>query len=212
MDLIRPPRKEALIVTTILAAVVLAWSGRVAAATGQDQASRPAQERGNNSAHPAVHLTGCVERGVIPGSFMLTQVRLVGTDAAAGGTEPARPPGTSGTSNGRATTGGRPDAHAVLADRYTLRSLERGTDLGELVGKRVAITGRLTADRDQTGLGRRGGTAEGQTGTDDTRTRSDRPGGTSAGGETAAAANIRQLDAETIRTVAGTCTPATDRR
>jgi hypothetical protein len=212
MDLTRPLRKATLVSTTSLA-LVWACSGRVAAAGGQDEASRPAQEGGrSNSAHPTMHLTGCVERGVIPGSFMLTQVRIMGTDAAARATESVRPPGTSGTSNGRTTTGGGPDAHDVPADRYTLRSLERGTDLGEFVGKRVAITGRLTADRDQTGLGTRGGTADGQKGADDTHTRSDRPGGTSAGGDTAAIANIRQLDAATIRTVAGTCTPATDRR
>ena len=66
----------------------------------------------------------------------------------------------------------------------------------------MAITGRLTADRDQTGLGARG-TAGAPASGDDTPTRSDRPGDTSAGGATAAAANIRQLDAETIRTVAG---------
>jgi len=166
MDLIRPLRKEALIVTTILAAVVWAWSGRVAA---QDEPkSGPAQERSDNAAHPTTHLTGCVERGVIPGSFMLTQVHIADTGA--------------------------------------------GSGLGKVVGKRVAITGRLTADRDQTGLGTRGGPADSQTGGDDTRTRSDCQGGTSAGGDTAAVANIRQLDAETIRTVAGTCTPATDRR
>jgi hypothetical protein len=211
MDLTRPLRKATLVTTTIVAAVVCACSGRVAAGGDQDEApSRPAQEPvGNDAAHPTLQLTGCVERGVIPGSFMLTQVRMA--DTAAQGTEPGRPPGTSGTSNDRPMTGERPDGHAVPADRCTLRSLERGTDLGEFVGKRVAITGRLTADRDQTGLGARG-TADGQASGDDTPTRSDRPGGTSAGGATAATANIRQLDAETIRTVAGTCSPATDRR
>jgi hypothetical protein len=212
MNLTRPLRKATLVTAAFLAAVVWACSGHVAAARGQDEAtSRPAQERGgDNAAHPTMHLTGCVERGVIPGSFMLTQVRVAGTDGVAGGTETGRPPGTSGTSDGRSMAGERPDAHAVPADRYTLRSLERGTDLGEFVGKRVAITGRLTADRDQTGLGARG--TDGQVSGDDTPTRSDRPGGTSAGGATAAAANIRQLDAETIRSVAGTCSPATDRR
>jgi hypothetical protein len=50
----------------------------------------PAQKRcGNNAAHPASHLTGCVERGDIPGSFMLTQVRVAGTDTVAGA--PIRP-------------------------------------------------------------------------------------------------------------------------
>ena len=143
MDLIRPLRKEALIVTTILAAVVWAWSGRVGA---QDEPkSGPAQERSDNAAHPTMHLTGCVERGVIPGTFMLTQVHMADTGAAAEGTEPGRPPGTSGATSGRPMTAERPDAHAAPADRYTLRSLERGSDLGKFVGKRVAITGRLTA-------------------------------------------------------------------
>jgi hypothetical protein len=208
MNLTRPLRNA-----TLLGAVVWACSGGDAVAAGQDKAkSLPAQEPGgDNAAHPTLHLTGCVERGVIPGSFMLTQVNIAGTDAPARGTGPGRPPGTSGTSNDRPMAGERPDAHAVPADRYTLRSLERGTDLGEFVGKRVAITGRLTADRDQTGLGKRG-TAGARASADDTATRSDRPGGTSAGGATAAAANIRQLDAETIRSVAGTCSPATDRR
>jgi hypothetical protein len=63
---------------------------------------------------------------------MLTQVRVAGTDAVAGGADPGRSPGTSGTANGRSMA--------------------------------------------------------------------------------AAAVNVRQLDAETIRTVAGTCSPATDRR
>ena len=200
-DPTRPLRNVTLVTTTILAAVVRACSGRVAAARGQDQISRAAQERGNNSADPAMHVTGCVERGLFREASCSRR--------CASWAQTAR---HKRTSNGRPTTGGRSDAHAVLADRYTLRSLERGADLGEFVGKRMAITRRLTVDRDQTGLGTRGGTAEGQTGANDTRTPSDRPGGTSAAGDTAAAANIRQLDAETIRTVAGTCTPATDRR
>ena len=38
--------------------------------------------------------------------------------------------------------------------------------------------------------------------------RSDRPGGTAAAGPVAENANVRQLDANDIRPVAGKCTPA----
>jgi hypothetical protein len=206
----RPLRNGSLMVASMLiAAAACACSGRDGGAGGQDDAtSRPAQEqRDENAAHPTMHLTGCVERGVIPGSFMLTQVRTAATDAGTGNPVPGGSPGTSGQSDDRATAGGRSDAHAVPADRYTLRSLARGTDLGKFVGKRVAITGRLTAGSDQTALDARGtATPEG------TPTRNDRPGGTSAEGAEVPAANVRQLDADSIRTVADTCAPATDRR
>ena len=176
-------------------------------------AERPAGEpRGDNAAHPTMHLTGCIEPGVIAGSFMLTQVDVIGTDAGAGSTSSNGSPGTSGRTDDRAMAGGRADAHAA-APTYTVRSLERGTDLRKYVGKRVAVIGRLTADRDQTGLGTRGTTGnDAGSGAGHDTTRSDRPGGTAAAGAAAAAANIRQLDADSIRAVAGTCTPAGSRR
>jgi hypothetical protein len=177
------------------------------------QAERPANPpRDDNAAHPTMHVTGCIERGTIAGSFVLTQVDVAGTDAGAGSTIPGGSRGTSGQADDRAMAGERADAHAVPARTYTLRSLERGSDLGQYVGKRVAVTGRLTADRDQTGLGTRGTTGGEASAPRDETTRSDRPGGTSAAGAAASTANVRQLDADSIRSVAGTCTPAGDRR
>jgi hypothetical protein len=159
-----------------------------------------------------MHLTGCIERGVIPGSFMLTQVDVAGTDGAAS-TIPGGSPGTSGQADDRALAGNRTDADITTTPTYTLRSLERGTDLGKYIGKRVTVTGRLTADRDQTGLGTRGTTSGEQAGAaGDDKLRSERPGATATVGAAPAAANVRQLDAETIRVVAGTCTPAQERR
>jgi hypothetical protein len=171
---------------------------------------RPAGEpRRDNSTHPTMHITGCIEPGVIAGTFMLTQVDVAGTDAGAGSTIPGGSPGTSGQADDRAMAGERADAHTAPAVTYTVRSLERGTDLRKYVGQRVAVIGRLTADRDQTGLGTRGTSGrESSPGAGQETTRSDRPGGTAAAGPVAAAANIRQLDADSIRTVAGTCTPA----
>src|SRR4051812_21509787 len=170
---------------------------------------RPAAEpRRDNAARPTMHITGCIEPGVIAGTFMLTQVEGAGTDADAGSTVPGGSPGASGQAHDPANTGERADAHTAAAATYTIRSLERGTDLDKYAGKRVAVIGRLTADRDQTGLGTRGTTGhESNPGAGQETTRSDRPGGTAAAGATAAIANIRQLDADSIRTVAGACTP-----
>ena len=137
---------------------------------------------------------------------MLTQVDVAGTDGAAS-TIPGGSPGTSGQADDRALAGNRTDADIATTPTYTLRSLERGTDLGKYIGKRVTVTGRLTADRDQTGLGTRGTTSGEQTGAaGDDKLRSEPPGATAAAGATPAAANVRQLDAQSIRTVAGTCT------
>ena len=177
-------------------------------------AERPASEpRRDNAAHPTMHVTGCIEPGVIAGTFMLTQVDVGGTEASteggAGSTSPGASPATNGQADDRAMPGERADAHAAAAPTYTVRSLERGTDLRKYVGKRVAVIGRLTADRDQTGLGTRGTTGiDASSGAGHDTTRSDRPGGTAAAGAAAAAANIRQLDADSIRMVAGTCAPA----
>jgi hypothetical protein len=189
-------RAASLMATCALTVVACGAGERIADAHTQasaPQAGRSAHEpRNDNAAHPAMNVTGCIERGVIPGSFMLTHVTVAGTDAGAGK---------------------RADAHTAPAQTYTLRSLERGTDLGSFVGKRVVVVGRLTADRDQTGLGTRGTTgddANRPAGKD--KVRSDRPGGTQAAGPTAEAANVRQLDADSIRAVAGTCTPAEGRR
>ena len=166
-----------------------------------------------NAAHPTMRLTGCIERGVIPGSFMLTQVDVAGTDGTAATTIPGGSPGTSGQADDRALAGNRTDTDMATAQTYTLRSLEHGTDLGQFLGKRVTVTGRLTADRDQTGLGTRGTTGAEQSGTPgDDKLRSERPGGTAAAGAAPAAANVRQLDAHSIRAVAGTCTPTQQRR
>jgi hypothetical protein len=166
----------------------------------------------SDGARPTMHLTGCIERGVIPGSFMLTQVDVAGTDGAAS-TIPGGSPGTSGQADDRALAGNRTDADITTTPTYTLRSLERGTDLGKYIGKRVTVTGRLTADRDQTGLGTRGTTSGEQAGAaGDDKLRSERPGATAAAGATPAAAKVRQLDAESIRVVAGTCTLAQERR
>jgi hypothetical protein len=177
------------------------------------QAERPTDAAPRaDAAHPTMHLTGCIERGVIPGSFMLTQVDVAGTDRAAS-TIPGGSPGTSGQADDRKLAGNRTDADITTTPTYTLRSLERGTDLGKYIGKRVTVTGRLTADRDQTGLGTRGTTSGEQAGAaGDDKLRSERPGATAAAGATPAAANVRQLDAESIRVVAGTCTPAQERR
>ena len=98
------------------------------------QTERPAGEpRRDNAAHPTMHITGCVEPGVIAGTFMLTQVDLAGTDAGAGSTIPGGSRGTSGQADDRAMAGERADAHTAAAATYTLRSLERGTDLRKFV-------------------------------------------------------------------------------
>jgi hypothetical protein len=200
------------------ALIVVASNGGERTADARTEPSAPQAERptnpprDDNAAHPTMHITGCIERGVIAGSFVLTQVEVAGTKAGAGSTVPGESPGTRGHADDRAMAGERADAHAVPARTYTLRSLERGSDLGQYIGKRVAVTGRLTADRDQTGLGTRGTTGGEASSTPNDTTRSDRPGGTSAAGAAAAAANVRQLDADSIRAVAGTCTPPADRR
>jgi hypothetical protein len=177
------------------------------------QAERPTDAAPRaDAARPTMHLTGCIERGVIPGSFMLTRVDVAGTDGAAS-TIPGGSPGTSGQADDRALAGNRTDADITTTPTYTLRSLERGTDLGKYIGKRVTVTGRLTADRDQTGLGTRGTTSGEQAGAaGDDKLRSERPDATAAARATPAAAKVRQLDAESIRVVAGTCTLAQERR
>lgn len=208
-------------VASILAACVLttvAWDRGEATANAHEQSNPPQAGRPAgaaptaDAAHQTLHLIGCIERGVIPGSFMLTQVDVAGTDGAAASTIPGGSPGTSGQADDRAMAGNRTDADISTTQTYTLRSLERGTDLGKYIGKRVAVTGRLTADRNQTGLGTRGTTGSEPSGAADDKLRSERPGATAAAGATPATVQVRQLDAQSIRTVAGTCTPAQQRR
>src|SRR5829696_6330921 len=45
-----------------------------------------------DAAHPTMRLTGCIERGVIPGSFMLTQVDVPGSDGTGASTIPGGSP------------------------------------------------------------------------------------------------------------------------
>ena len=181
---------------------------RVPGSAGSAQAQREVkQPRSDNPAHPTMQVTGCIERGVIGGSFVLTQVDGSGSGAPVG-TGPNEVPEAEQICRNAPGVAGNGDAHNTPAATYTLRSLDRGSDLGKFVGNRVAVAGRLTADRDQTGLGTRGTSGEDAQAADKDMARSDGPGGTAAAGPVAANANVRQLDADDIRPVAGTCTPA----
>src|SRR5215218_4136086 len=80
-------------------------------------AERPASEpRRDNAAHPTMHVTGCIEPGVIAGTFMLTQVDVGGTEAsteAGAGTTSLGSPATSGHADDRAMPAERADAHTA---------------------------------------------------------------------------------------------------
>jgi hypothetical protein len=162
-----------------------------------------------------VNLTGCLERGTIPGSFVLTHVETVGNEAgrAAGAT------GTSGN-NSAATSSGN-----AAGDAYTVAS-GKGEDLGQYVGKRVTVTGRFAAPPNQSasGIDTSGTTASpGQTAGPDGAagspgSRASTPGTTGSGAaardsdSTAATAGpgvvpTRQITANDIRQVAASCTP-----
>jgi hypothetical protein len=219
-------------VLAALCAVQLACGERQDAQYGQAGAGDTGllQEQGQQ-----VQLTGCVERGVIPGSFMLTSVRMDGQQAATGDLRPlpgmtdeqGRPIGRDQQAEGpgaaaRGTSGmtdaeGRPMGHGqpdqfggeqAIHDTYTLRAVD-GTNLGEYVGQRVAVEGRLI--RNQAHDGRDVGTT-GTTGTDDHAaagttqepgTTAGQPGtGMAAAG---AAMPMQQLAAEHIEVVDGAC-------
>ena len=95
------------------------------------------QPRGDNPAHPTMQVTGCVERGVIAGSFVLTQVDGSGSGDPVGTGPNKVPEPNLQTPQGWPATAMR----TTRQPRPTLRSLNRGSDLGKFVGKRVAVTG-----------------------------------------------------------------------
>ena len=211
--------------TAAIAAVAAA--AQIACGTSDRQrggaADRTADQRDASSAAPEdmrVNLTGCVERGTIPGSFVLTHVSTAGN--IPGGTE-----GTTGTSgsvsggNNSAATSGA----GAAGDTYTVTSGD-GTDLGQYVGKRVTVTGRFAAPPNGSGTaaGTSGTTASPGTtagpdaGAGAPGSRASAPGTTGSGASARdadstaatrgpAAMPTRQLTANDVRQVAGSCTP-----
>jgi hypothetical protein len=173
-----------------------------------------------------VQLTGCVERGVIPGSFMLTSVRMDGQQAAAGDLRPlpgmtdeqGRPIGRdqqAGADAARGTSGmtdaeggpmgqGQPGqfgGEQPVHDTYTLRAVD-GRNLGEYVGQRVAVEGRFVTNQAHDGRDRG---ATGTTGAGDQAATGEaqEPGtGMAAAG---ASMPMQQLAAEHIEIVDGAC-------
>ncbi len=210
--------------TAVIAA--LAATAPIACGTSDRQrggaADRTADKRDASSAGYApddmrVNLTGCIERGTIPGPFVLTHVSTAGN--VPGRTEGAT--GTSGSAGGNnsAATSGS----GAAGDTYTVTSGD-GTDLGHYVGKRVTVTGRFAAPPNQSGAGMNGTTASpGTTAGPDAPagtpgSRASTPGtigsGASARDADATAATrgpgtipARQLTANDVREVAGSCTP-----
>jgi hypothetical protein len=212
-------------VLAALCAVQLGCGERQDARYGQAGAGDTGllQEQGQQ-----VQLTGCVERGVIPGSFMLTSVRMDGQQAATvdprplpgmtdeqgrpiGRDQQAEGPGAAarGTS-GMTDTEGRPmgqgqpgqfGGQQPVHDTYTLRAVD-GTNLGEYIGQRVAVEGRLIQNQANDGrdMGATGTTGAGdQAGTGPAQ----EPGtGMAAAG---ASMPMQQLAAEHIEIVDGAC-------
>jgi hypothetical protein len=151
-----------------------------------------------------VQLTGCVERGVIPGSYTLTAVRTDGQGLGLGETR-----GTTGaTTEGSESAWGDTDVHPqggapyATSDSYTLRAVD-GTNLGDLVGQRVRVEGRFETNQayDDGMTGTSGASrqpADPNVGMD-----VERPGGSVTGA--GAAMPVQQLAAENIERVDGTC-------
>jgi hypothetical protein len=180
---------------------------------------RDASAAGSAAEDRRVNLTGCLERGAIPGSFVLTRVSTKGNDAG----HPQDATGTSGSAgdtNRAATSSG-----AATGDTYTVTS-GNGDDLGQYVGKRVSVTGRFAAPPDQSGSGTAtsgttasaGTTAAPETGPGAPGSRASTPGTTGSGAaardsdSTAATAGpsvvpTRQLTVNDVRQVAASCTP-----
>jgi hypothetical protein len=193
-------------------AVAVAVAAQVACGTSDRQAetedqspAAAAADAVNPTAEVRVNLTGCMERGTIPGSFVLTHASTEGTGQTEGAT------GTAGTEGATAATG-------TVTTTYTVRS-EDGTDLGKYVGKRVALSGRFATVGDQSGTGTSGtaaspGVAPGVPGVPGSR--GSTPGtvgsGADASGSDSTAATAgpnvvptRQVAARDVREVSGTC-------
>jgi hypothetical protein len=152
-----------------------------------------------------VSVTGCMERGAIPGSFVLTHA----STESQGGSE-----GTSGTAAGGA-------GHAA-GESYTVMAGD-GSDLGRFVGKRVAVTGRFAVVGDQSGRGTGATGTTGATGADAPPgtpgvpgSRASSPGVTGSGASAAAADSAaatagpaavpsRQMTAIGVREIEGSC-------
>jgi hypothetical protein len=165
-----------------------------------------------------VNLTGCLERGVIPGSFVLTHVSTAGNNAGrTGGTT-----GTSGSSSGN--NGAATSAGNAGGDTYTVAS-GNGEDLGQYIGKRVTVAGRFAAPPNQSGSGvatseataSPGQTAGPATAAGSPGSRASTPGTIGSGAaardadSTAATAGpgvipTRQITATAVRQVAASCT------
>jgi hypothetical protein len=192
----RRSRTAGLAIVVALAAVQLAC-GRTSSeskATDADAGSIP----GGDAVQSAdVDVTGCVERGAIPGSFVLTHAS----------------PESGGGASGSAGAGS--DA------TYTVMAGD-GSDLGRFVGKRVAVKGRFAVVGDPSG---RGTGPTGTSGADAPPgtpgvpgSRGSSPGTTGSGASAAtgdsaaatagpAAVPTRQMTAVRVREIADTCAP-----
>jgi hypothetical protein len=195
-----------------MTAALVAVAAQVACGTSDRQAQGEGQAPAaaatgavDPTAEMRVNLTGCMERGTIPGSFVLTHASTEGNGQTEGAT------GTTGTEGATAETG-------TVTRTYTVRS-EDGTDLGKYVGKRVALSGRFATVGDQSGTGMSGtvatpGVAPGVPGVPGSR--GSTPGtvgsGADASGADSTAATVgpsfvptRQVAARDVREVSGTC-------
>jgi len=177
-----------------------------------NEANQPAADarsasRGDAAADDLrVNLTGCMERGAIPGSFVLTHVSTAANGSV--GTE-----GTTGTSGSTASGGHSAAVAGATGDTYTVMSGDR-SDLGKYVGKRVTVTGRFAPPSNQSAAGMTGssGTTAGSDASGDAHARV--PSGAAArdGDSTAARSGpgtlpTRLLTTSEVREVAGSCTP-----
>jgi hypothetical protein len=200
----------------LAAAVALAASAQLACGTGRESTEGTA-DRASRADDAPVRLSGCVERGAIPGSFVLTHATTAvpepGQAQGPGGWTPATGPAAPGES-------------------YTVMTGD-GTDLGAYVGKRVVVSGHFAVAGDQSGrapepVGTVGsgapphdaaGSAGAPPGTPGVPgSRGSAPGSIGSGASAASgdstaategpsAAPSRQLTARSVRELADTCAP-----
>ena len=141
-----------------------------------------------------IQVTGCVERGVIPSSFMLTSATVAGT-----GTEGAV--GTTGIAGEReAVEPAEPAMDGAESDVFTLRALD-GRNLGQYVGQRVSVEGTLI--RSQAYEGETAGTTGMAPHGDTAAAGTDTPG--TMAPAAGASMPTHQLAADTIQVVDAVC-------
>lgn len=115
---------------------------------GQVDGTTPPGAMADRSAGSVVTLTGCLQRGVAPGEYVLASV---GTAGVIGTTGEAEDQGRSWTVDPAETD--RAAGRVASATSYRLVTMGEREDLEQYHGQRVAVRGRLAPETPAAGAG-----------------------------------------------------------